>query len=253
MKMKSRLAFLLLILLASCQPHAARVAPVITNDDFEDGWHLETTYWTPEGGPFHDQYQEITPPESWTAWWYQDFPCTDHSSLQGRPEVRVISTTPDPSRVHSGDQAVQFFTFWRCHRGGLYQQVAVELGRYYTVQAYGHSWFANCDSKPHYHLPLDYDCDTELGAHDWLRIGIDPFGGIDPAAPSVEWSAAQEIYGEYGDPLRLEHVEALSDTVTVFFEADASHPLKHCDVYWDDVSIWDSSYQMFLPYVVKEK
>lgn len=246
---------LLLILLVSCQPYAVQVAPVLINPGFEEGWHLATTYWTLDGGPYHTQFVEITPPEDWTAWWYEGPLCAgtpDHR--QGRPEVRVISRIPDPTRIHSGGQAAQFFTFWACHRGGLYQQIAVEPGKHYTVQVYGHSWFSNCDRKPHYRLPLDYDCNTDnpiTWAHDWLRIGVDPLGGIDPAAPSVEWSTAQENYGSYGAPLVLRHVEALSDTITVIWESDASHPLKHCDVYWDDVSI-SESYQVFLPIVITE-
>lgn len=252
--MKSRLVLLLLLaLLVSCKPFT--VAPVLINPGFEEGWWLETTFWTLDGGPFHDQFQEVTPPEEWTAWWQEGDLCVGtHDFRQGRPEVRVISTTLDPNRVHSGDQATQFFTFWRCHRGGLYQRLTVEPEKHYTVQVYVHTWFSNCDLKPHYRLPLDYDCDTEdpiLWAQDWLRIGIDPLGGIDPAAPSVEWSAWEQRYGRYGDPLILKHVLAISSTATVILESLATHPLKHCDVYWDDVSIRES-YQVLLPLVRRD-
>lgn len=244
--MKSRLALTLLVLVLS-------LTSSLMNPDFEEGWHLETTYWTPEGGPYFNQFIEITPPEGWTAWWYEGFPCSVHPSLQGRPVVRVISTTPDLIRIHSGDQALKFFTFWRCHRGGVYQQITVEPGKCYTARAYGHCWFSNCSTRPHYHLPLDYDCDTEnpiLWAHDWLRIGIDPLGGIDPTAPSVKWGAAQEVYGTYSDqPLTIDHVAAISNTLTIFLQSDASHPLKHCDVYWDNVSLLDTTYRLFLPIV----
>lgn len=254
--MKNKLVLLILaVLLVSCQPYTAIVAPVLMNGGFEEGWHLATTYWTPEGGPFHDQYQEITPPEEWTAWWREGFPCAGtEEHLNRRPEVRIVSRTPDPARVHSHHQAVKFFTFWGCHRGGLYQQITVEPGKHYAVQAFGHSWFSNCSAKPHYRLPLDYDCDTDdpiLWAQDWLSIGLDPLGGIDPTALSVEWSVPEQIYGRYGKPLRLKHVLAVSDTMTVFLESDASHPLKHDDVYWDDVT-FSESYQVFLPYAAKE-
>lgn len=242
--MNKVLVLLLLLLVAV-------VAPVLMNSGFEEGWWLETTYWTPEGGPFHNQYQEITPPVEWTAWWYEGFRCSDHYTLQGRPEVRVISKTPDPTRIHSGDQAVKWCTFWRCHRGGLYQQATVTSGEFYTAQAYGHSWFSDCDDKPH-KPPYEKNCLTPiLWAHLRLRVCVDPLGGIDLAAPSVVCSAWEEIYGKYGDPLRLEHVEAISSTMTVFTESDASHPLKHDDVYWDDVTL-SESYQVFLPSVARE-
>jgi hypothetical protein len=241
--MKNKLALLILVILT------AAVAPVIINPGFEEGWHLATTYWTPDGGPFHTKFSEIMPPEEWTAWWYEGFPCTGtEEHLSRRPEVRVISRTPDPTRIHRGDQAAKFFTFWGCHRGGLYQQVTVEPGKHYTVQAFVHTWFSNCDLRPHYRLPLDYDCETQiLWAQDWLRICIDPLGGTDPTVCSP-W---EERYGSYGTPLRLEHFLVISSTATVFLESIATHPLKHCDVYWDDISI-SESYQVFLPYIVRE-
>jgi hypothetical protein len=264
--MKKTLALVLLILV-SCIPSPLSTptttsplpvpvyaaAPVLINPGFEEGWHLATTYWTLDGGPFHDQFVEITPPAGWTAWWIEGPPCagTDEHN-QRRPEVRVISEIPDPARIHSGDQALKFFTFWGCHRGGVYQQVTVEPGKHYTVQAFVHTWFSNCSAKPHYQLPLDYDCKTPiLWAQDWLRICIDPQGDIDPTAPSVVCSTWEEVYGDYGDPLRLEHVLAISSTATVILESIATHPLKHDDVYWDDISI-SESYQVFLPIVATE-
>lgn len=270
--MKNRLALLILILLlVSCIPTptptpsplptptttsplpapAYPVAPVSINGGFEGGWHSATTYWTPSGGPYHTQFIEITPPEAWTAWWHERFLCSgtpDHR--QRRPEVRVISRTPDPTRVHRGDQAAMFFTFWGCHRGGLYQQVVVEPGKYYTAQAFAHAWFSNCDTKPHYRLPLPKSCDTKnpiLWAQLRLRICIDPLGGTDPSVCS-SW---REIYGEYGY-LEIERVQAISNTMTVILESVASHPLKHDDVYWDDVSLSETYYyRVFLPLYMK--
>lgn len=252
--MKGRLVLLfLLVLLVSCKSFAP-TAPMLINPGFEGGCWFETTFWTLDGGPFHDQFIEITPGEEWTAWWHEGALCTGtHDHRQRRPEVRVISKIPDPTRIHSGNQALKFFTFWGCHRGGVYQQVIVEPGKYYTIQGHVQAWFSNCDLKPHYRLPLDYDCDTEdpiLWAQDWLRVCIDPLGGIDPAASSVVCSTWEQRYGSYGDPLVLRHVEAISSTATVILESIATHPLKHCDVYWDDV-VLSESYQVFLPEVMR--
>ena len=231
---------------------AHTVAPVLINPGFEEGWWLETTFWTLDGGPFHDQFVEITPGVGWTAWWFEGQLCTGtHDHRQRRPEVRVISKTPDPARIHSGDQALKFFTFWGCHRGGVYQQVVAKPGKHCTAQVFVQTWLSNCSTRPH-DPPYDYDCKTPiLWAQDWLRICIDPLGGIDPRASSVVCSPWEQRYGDYGDPLRVEHVLAISSTVTVFLESIATHPLKHCDVYWDDVSIRESNL-VFLPYVVRE-
>ncbi len=118
---------------------------------------------------------------------------------------------------------------------GLYQEVPVEEGRRYALQAYGHAWYSQCSDEPH-SPPLEADCETPLTwAHDVLRVGIDPDGGVD--YDEVVWSGPAEIYGRYGDPIRLEGITARGPTLTVWLYARATHPLKHNDVYWDDVTL----------------
>jgi len=242
-----------LILLAGCISRDKAQAPaplLLVNGGFEEGWHLATLFWTPEGGPFDWQYQEIAPPVGWTAWWREDFLCSGTNDWRtGRPEVRIISATPDAVRVHSGRQATQWFTYWRCHDGGLLQQVVVEPGHYYTFSIYGHAWFSRCSSRPH-DPPYDTDCVTPIfWAQDYLSVGIDPTGGVDPVASTVEWGKAQEIYGVYGEPLTVARVQAQGDRITVIVKSEASHPLKHDDVYLDDAVLRDVTYQAFLPVV----
>ena len=252
--MRKAVLITLLILLAGCTTRQTTEPPLLLiNGGFEEGWHLSTAFWTPEGGPIFDQHQEITPPEGWVAWWHEGFPSAD-GSLTRRPEVRVISAIPDAERVRSGEQAVQWFTFWGSHIGGLYQQVAVEDGHSYTFSIYAHSWFANCDLKPHYRLPLDYDCDTDdpiLWAQDWLKVCIDPTGGMDPLGPAVVCGKAREIYGVYGEALTTGRVQAQGLMITVFVRSEASHPLKHDDFYIDDALLQDVTHRVFLPTVTK--
>jgi len=249
--MKRKLLLLIIATLAlTVRPTPTPGEALLANGNFEGGWHLETAYWTPEGGPFHNQYQEITPPEGWPAWWREGFLCSGTDDWRtGRPEARVISTVPDPGRVHSGEKATQFFTYWRCHEGGLLQQVAVEPGHYYAFSVYGHAWYSRCSTKPH-DPPLDIDCATPITwAQDWLSVGIDPTGGIDPLGPAVVWGEAREIYGVYDMALTAGCVQAQVETLTVFVKSEASHPLKHVDFYIDDAVLRDVTYQAFLPAV----
>lgn len=228
---------------------AGRAETLLDNGNFEGGWTRDTLYWTPDGGPYNDEFNEIAPPEGWTAWWREGFPCSGTSDWKtGRPEVRVISTTPDPVRVHGGERAVQWLTFWRCHDGGLLQQVQVEPGHYYTFSAYGHAWYSKCSTRPH-DPPYDHDCKTPITwAHDWLSVGIDPTGGIDPLGPSVVWGEAQEIYGVYGEALTMGRVWAQGEIITLFLRSEAMYPLKHNDSHWDDAALRDVTYQAFLPF-----
>lgn len=244
----------LLLVLASTQcttvVRSQGIKLLLVNGGMEGGWHRATAYWTPGGGPFHNQYQEITPPEGWTAYWREGFPCSGTSDwVTGRPEVRIITAVPDPERIYSGTQAAQFFTFWRCHDGGLLQQVAVEQGHYYTLSAFAHAWYSHCSLKPH-NPPLEADCVTPIDwAHDWLSVGIDPTGGIDPTASTVVWGQTEEIYGIYADPLTVESVQVQGPIATVFLRSEATIPLKHNDVHWDEVTLRDVTYRVFLPII----
>jgi len=209
------------------------------NGGFEEGWGRETAYWTAEGGPYHRQFGEVFTPEGWVSWWREGFECAGTQDwVTGRPEVKVIGALPDAARVRSGEQAVQWFTFWRCHEGGLYQRVWAVPGKEYSVRAFGHSWYSRCSTRPRAG-PLDDDCETGLDwAHDWLSVGIDPTGGTDPLVETVVWGEEREVYGGYDERgLEVRDVVAEGEWVTVFLRSEASHPLKHNDVYWDDVSV----------------
>ena len=246
-----------LVVLTGClsRLRAQQPEPLLANGGFEGGSHRATIFWTPGGGPYKDyEFGEIDGPNGWIPWWLEGFDCSGTPDWQtGRPEVKVITAVPDAERVRSGEQAVQWFTFWRCHTGGLLQQVGVEEGRYYAFSVYAHAWFANCDSRPH-DAPYDYDCVTPIDwAQDRLSVGIDPTGSIDPRAPSVVWGTAQEIYGVYSDRLTTGRVQAQGPTMTVFVESEASRPLKHCDFYIDDAVLRDVTHQMFLPSIIRTR
>lgn len=232
-------------------PALTAAPPLLNNGDFEGGWHRATAYWTPDGGPYHTEFGEIFSPVGWTTWWREGFLCSGTPDWRtGRPEVKVISG-PDSKRIHGGTWAVQWFTYWRCHEGGLLQQVQVEPGHYYIFSAFSHAWYSRCSTKPH-GLPLDTDCVTPiLWAHDWLSVGIDPTGGIDPLGPAVVWGEAKEIYGIYGEALATGRIRAQGKTLTVFMKSEASHPLKHADSYFDDVLLRDVTYQAFLPFMAR--
>ena len=255
LKNRKRFAFLALVGATVAVAVALQQQPasdnLLINSGFETGrWTRDTLYWTPRGGPFTDTFGEIFTPEGWVTWWFQDMPCTgDPRFNYGRPEVHVISLIPDKKRIRSGRWATMQFTFWRPHRMGLMQQVEVVPGASYDLSVYAHAWYSRCSSYAH-GLPLDMDCVTPIDwAHDRLLVGIDPTGGLDPRANTVIWSEAKEIYGQYDEAVVLRSVKAQSDTMTIWLGAEATHPLKHNDVYWDDVTLVRRE-RTFLPLVV---
>jgi len=211
---------------------------------FENGTNRQTLYWTPDGGPYHVEFGEISPPCNeddtgcWTAWWIEGYYV--NGQQLSRPEVKLLSgTLVDPERVRSGNQVAQWFTFWRPHVGGLMLRQPAVPGQDYELSAFGHSWYSNCSywQFVHWSYPLDYDCSTALTwAHDYLSVGIDPYGGDNPFASWVVWSDEREIYGTYSDDPLMARARAQGDTVTLWLRSRALWGLKHADNYWDDVA-----------------
>lgn len=241
-----------LVILQSHLAQRRQVAVPLDNPGFEGGTHRDTLWWNLEGGPYTTEFGEINPPMGWTAWWIDRTGCED-GWWNGRPEVRLTSHF---RRVRSGNQALMLFTFWRCHHAGLFQRIAVMPDERYTFTIYGHSWYSKCDT-PYFDTPMDDDCVTPIyWAHDYLSVGIDPTGGIDPRADSVVWGAAREIYGGYDDELLSVSATAQASTITVFLRAICTHPFKHGDVYFDDAELTIQPFlpiQLYLPIVAKEE
>jgi len=214
--------------------------PLLTNGDFEQGTTRETSYWTPDGGPYHTQFGEISAPSGWTVWWREGFgDGPEPDQLSGRPEVGIIRLPGfnDPARVKFGASALKSFTFWRRHDMGLYQRVSVTKDTRYKFSIYAHSWFSSCDAKPH-DRPYEKDCTTPLDwASCWLTVGIDPTGGTNPYSDNVVWGEERVIYGRYIDtPLAVEAV-AKGNAITVFTHSWTTHSLKHCDTYLDGATL----------------
>jgi hypothetical protein len=70
-----------------------------------------------------------------------------------------------------------------------------------------------------------------------FRVGIDPTGGTDPTADTVVWGPGALIYNEHHEVPVVES-QAVSDTITVFTEADAQWGFRNNDAYWDDAVLF---------------
>ena len=67
-----------------------------------------------------------------------------------------------------------------------------------------------------------------------LMLGIDPTGGLDPWSEAIVWST-EFWYSQY-KPISLT-ATASSTQATLYLASKALHPFKHCDAYFDDVSL----------------
>ena len=226
----------------------------LSNGGFESEWKgSHRCYVLDDNVGYH--YADIGNfycPDGWTGWF-------SHGNIYKQPEAHSVHYS-NPDRYFSGLFGFQIFTFGRCHDAGLFQQVNVTPESRIEFSAYAHAWSNHNDDSmpdvfPHGDDPkwsegagfrqIGWRTDTlettgepqdDAKLNFAFSVGIDPFGGVNPLAKSVVWSADWSIYNGFVHELSVEAV-AVSSTVTVFLRSNTLYPFKHNDAYWDDASL----------------
>lgn len=160
--------------------------------------------------------------DGWTAW---------PGSGDTAPEYFSSGT------ALSGDRAQRVQSkAAQLHDGGFYQQVGagVTVGEAVTFSIW-HNW------------PDDPKNGTQ-SVRVW--IGIDPYGGADPASPNVVWTADGQYATDYYQRLALA-IDAKSAAVTVFTRSASQYP-SAAYVLWDDAALTSAPWQRaHLPLVAR--
>ncbi len=216
----------------------------IPNGGFETSWGDGGTHRClvlPVGSSsYYTDIENIFVLPAWTFWFVHEPDTWD------QPEGRPVAF---PERVHSGEWGYSWFTFYRKHDAGLFQQVDVLTGTHLRLTAWAHAW-SNAHGGLHPDDPYwsegpGYDCGFKLEGDltansDWqnftFRLGIDPTGGTDPLASTVVWGQGAHIYNCYAEVPPVE-ATAASGRITVFLQSMTLWPFKHNDAYWDDVAL----------------
>ena len=186
----------------------AQTANLLQNANFESGF-------TAVGG---DVTRTVA--NNWTAWFLPPDP--NSSYVNATPQYRAAD---NKTRVHGGQGAQEYFTFYATHTGGIYQTAGTPLGSRVRFTAYVNVWSTNGDDPDHSYNPGGIK----------VQVGIDPTGGTDATASGIVWSAEQEFYDEYR-ALSIDTV-ATGASVTVFVRSSVAQPLKNNHVYVDDASL----------------
>ncbi|MDT8305428.1 MAG: hypothetical protein RRC07_05785 [Anaerolineae bacterium] len=167
----------------------------------------------------------------WTPYWRSHNPA-DPEHIIAMPEYKPAdSVWTDPKRVRTGTAAQAYFTFWRTHEAGFYQQVSVTAGEAYCFSIWGHSWSAK-DS------PGEDGGDAYSGpdyGNFRQRVGINPTGGTDWQSSDIVWGPLRLQYDFY-EPFVVT-ATAESDTITVYAYSQPEWAMKHNDAYWDDANL----------------
>jgi LysM repeat protein len=184
--------------------------------------------------PYSSQfYDNIFIAAGWHPWWVEPdsteaFPSYCDYNIKppscqayGRPEYKAAY--PYSERIRSGGNAQAYFTFYRTHLAGLYQQVTgIAPGQALRFTVYIETWST----------PEEKGFTSSVQPGMGVQVGIDPNGGTDALSPGVVWSQAQNAFDVW-TPMSVE-ATARSSTVTVFIRSWPQLALQHNDVYADD-------------------
>lgn len=162
--------------------------------------------------------QEFNVAQGWIPWFLES----------GFPPEFKPAEAPYYNRIHGGERAQQYFKTMGTYTAGVYQKVTVAPGVTLRFTAFGQAWSHDGSG----------DCPTAESCHPanmGMRIGIDPLGGSNPRADSVEWSPQQSPTSGWA----FFTVEAVaeSDVVTVFTWSAPNEAKRNQDTYWDDASL----------------
>ncbi len=193
-------------------------------------------------------HDNVRPPAAWSAFYEHKAGTWD------KPEMHLAQKSHDARRVHSGEQAVEMFTFYRRHDAGLMQVVrGIQPGAVLRLSAYAHAWsnhaFDHEDNpfwsegvgrdiaslEPPYPL-LNDDPQNDAIGNFAFTLGVDPAGGVDPYAQSVVWGPPIANYNGHS-PVPAVEATAAGDTVTVFLRSVTLWAFKHNNAYFDDVTL----------------
>lgn len=167
---------------------------------------------------------------TWRAWSRSD------CSVVWEGDVRDVCLGPEykqanpvgayPYRVHSGENAQQYFTLFAAHHAGVLKVFDVPPGATVRVSAWGQAWSSQEDDPR----------ESDRAADVRMRIGVDPGGGTDPTASSVRWGAPANPLDVWRELPPAETTVGEGGRLTVFLSSNPNYAMKHNDVYWDDVS-----------------
>jgi hypothetical protein len=210
MKRVSRFALLLLLLVvATATATAARTGepepriwlPLLPrakpgNWSFEGPQWAEAVWWVyPDSTPRRGTWNEVRPPAGWQAWWVEGLECQRSPGyVTGRPEVGI-----ETSRVLHGSKALKWFTFYRCHFGGISQERTLGPGTH-EWSLYLEAWHTSCSSEL-YGPPRNEECDP-ISSHALVRLGWSTDGycidSWDTALNDDPWLVLLEPEDMYG-------------------------------------------------------
>jgi len=161
-----------------------------------------------------------------------------------KPEILAITAVPpylDPARTEPPDNAVTGFKSWGIVCWWMSQTIPTTPGQTVQFAVRSHAW-SRMETDPqdaHYSNGVGtgsfYSLEGEMGLNDGqrnyrFRVGIDPFGGVNPFGSAVVWGMGVHVYNVF-DEILLVSTMTRADTATVFVMVDSLYGMINSNAY----------------------
>jgi len=192
------------------------LSAVVAQGGLLDGG-FEGTY-TGRGRP------DLNIPADWGLW-VSEAPRTE--TWMNRSPVAFPHRGPDPA-PQSGALAMNFNRGYETFTAAIYQQAATTVGTPVSASAFG--FLRTCNIPEH-----SDRCASEPGSGAYMRVGIDPNGGINPFDGDVVWSANATPHEQWQQ--MSVSTTATGTTITVFLFTTQQWPRAINNAYWDTATV----------------
>lgn len=202
---------------------------LLKDGDFEGNY---TGRSVPEGGDINPG--QLNVPGAWALWITQQ-PRTQ--SWQNRVPTIFPHNGPNPN-PHGGGRALNITRDGATFTVALYQQVSIAQGT--KVQASAWAYLKTC--RPN---KGGTDCSSDASSGAFVKVGIDPTGGVDPTSGNIAWSGPATPHNTWQQV--TVDATAAGGTITVFLYATQNFPATSGNdnnstasfnrVYWDDAAL----------------
>lgn len=206
--------------------HVGAQDNLLKDGDFEGNY---TGRSVPEGGDINAG--QLNVPGSWALWITQQ-PRTQ--SWQNRVPTIFPHNGPNPN-PHGGGRALNITRDGATFTVALYQQVSVAQGT--KVQASAWAYLKTCRPPKG-----GTDCSSDASSGAFVKVGVDPTGGVDPNGGSIVWSGPATPHNTW-QQVSVD-ATAAGGTITVFLYTTQNFPATSGNdnngtaslnrVYWDD-------------------
>jgi len=173
-----------------------------------------------------DGQSSVVVADGWLPFWTEQ-DGDDEEWHNRKPEYKPAR--PYENRIHSGENAQQWFNFYGTNdRSGIYQAAYLSGNGLLTIEGWVQVW-SSSDDEPVSGGP-------QGDGNVRVMIGVDMDAGEDPCGEGIVWSDPIVAYDEW-KYISMAGLVPTGEEVTVFLVSVSEYAVKHNDVYWDDVSL----------------